>query len=105
MLYFAHTLAQAASAASGNPQELERRVKTAEKLFIGDQVLVTHGQGENYTPLYQVWDKTGRRLYKTADAPNEPIAGEGGVFMEKKWGDRMSCALHLPQLMPRPICS
>lgn len=88
MLYFAHTLAEASSAAPGNPQELERRVKTAEKLFIDGQILVTHDKGENYTPLYQVWDNTGRLIYRTAGAPDQPLAGGEGVFMEKSWAGR-----------------
>ncbi|MFT0546289.1 ATP-binding protein [Allopusillimonas ginsengisoli] len=85
MSYFAHTLAEAASASPNDSQELARRVKAAEQLFIDEQVLVTHEKGGNYTPLYQVWDKTGRLLYKTANAPEQPIAKKDGVFMEKSW--------------------
>lgn len=88
MSYFAHTLAEASSAAPNDPQELARRLKAAEQLFIDGQVLVTHDEGDNYTPLYQVWDKTGHLLYKTADAPDQPIGGEDGVFMEKSWAGR-----------------
>ncbi|WP_298018226.1 ATP-binding protein [uncultured Castellaniella sp.] len=86
MLYFAHTLAEASSAAPDNPRELERRLKTAEKLFIDGQALITHDKGSHYTPLYQVWDRAGRLIYKTANAPDQPIAGTGDVFMEKHWG-------------------
>lgn len=85
MAYFAHTLAETSSATRDNPQELERRLKTAERLFIEGQVLVTHSQEENYAPLYQVWDKKGHLIYRTPGAPNQPLAGKVGTFMQKDW--------------------
>ncbi|TFL14043.1 hypothetical protein CSC67_07690 [Pusillimonas caeni] len=88
MFYFANTLAEAASVTPHNSQELVRRVKVAEKLFIDSQELVTHGAAKSYAPLYQVWDKSGLLLYETGGAPDHPMAGEEGVFMERRWAGR-----------------
>ncbi len=86
MLYFAKSLAEAAS--GGGPDEARRlqRLEAAEKIFLD-------GFGElksasDYEPLYQIFNPAGEMIYRTANAPTQPIAQLDGAFAKREFSDR-----------------
>jgi signal transduction histidine kinase len=86
MAYFAQRLADAASADPDDPPALSRRMRMAEKTFI-DGFAAVDGT-PSYTPVYQVWSRDGRLLYRSASAPDLEMAGAPGVFGTREFAQQ-----------------
>jgi signal transduction histidine kinase len=70
--FLAQALAEAASAARGDPAELRSRLKKAESIFV-DGVIAELDGAEGYVPIYQVWAASGALLYASPAAPKEML--------------------------------
>jgi signal transduction histidine kinase len=82
MAYFAQALAEAGSAARGDPQDLERRLATTERIFV-DGVIASLDATRSYVPTYQLWDAGGNLMRASAAAPGEPL-GNHAHGLEKR---------------------
>jgi signal transduction histidine kinase len=81
MLYFAKSLAEAASGSVQSPAKLEQRLQATEKIFIDG--FAEFKSTEGYQPVYQVFNKAGELIYQTLGSPMSPIAQEDGVFAQR----------------------
>ncbi len=85
MLYFAKSLAEAASGSGTDEARRLQRLKAAEKIFLdgfNELKSVSH-----YQPVYQIFNATGELIYRTPNAPTQPIAPLDGVFAEREFLD------------------
>ena len=70
--FLAQSLAEAASAARGDPTALTQRLRKAESIFV-DGVLAELDASAGYVPVYQVWSATGVLLYASPAAPQQML--------------------------------
>jgi len=84
MGYFAQRLADAASinatlnSSADDDAGLASRMRVTERTFIDGFATVDGAPG--YAPVYQVWSADQRLLYRSAHAPEEPMARAPGEF-------------------------
>ncbi|MDE2146302.1 MAG: two-component sensor histidine kinase [Burkholderiales bacterium] len=71
--FLAQSLAEAASAAHGDPVELRRRLHQAEHIFV-DGVMAELDAAAGYVPVYQVWSRRGELLYASPAAPAQALS-------------------------------
>ncbi len=72
MELFAQGLAEAGSAARGGRQDLERRLATTERIFVGG-VIAELDATRSYVPTYQLWRRDGSLIYASAAAPQASL--------------------------------
>jgi signal transduction histidine kinase len=86
MDYFAQTLAEAASAARDDPSELQRRLRTAERIFV-EGVIGELDSARHYVPVYQLWTSNGRLIHASAAAPAVPLTADQHGYSQARWDD------------------
>ncbi len=86
MDFFAQSLAEAASAAQDDADELKRRLQTTERIFVSG-VIGAGAHGQHYVPVYQLWSAEGRLLYASAAAPSTPLSTFNSGFSTTSSGD------------------
>jgi signal transduction histidine kinase len=72
MELFAQGLAEAGSSARADRQDLERRLATTERIFVGG-VIAELDATRSYVPTYQLWRRDGSPVYASAAAPQASL--------------------------------
>ncbi len=85
MLYFAKSLAEAASGAGEDADRRVQRLQAAEKIFVDGFAEFKSTQG--YQPTYQVFNQAGVLMYQTPSAPAQAMALQDGVFSQRAFSD------------------
>ena len=83
MLYFAKSLAETASGSGPDEARRLQRLKAAEKIFLdGFSELKS---ARDYQPVYQIFNLAGALIYRTPNAPTQPIAQIDGIFAKREF--------------------
>lgn len=85
MTYFAQILAETATSDS-SPEALARRLEAVQRIFVKG-VIETLDNTERYEAQFQVFDRQGQLVYRSASAPAAPLIARGGVHEVDLAGD------------------
>ncbi len=88
MGYLAQTLAESASAGQGDPAELQRRLRNAERIFV-DGVIADLNPTSDYMPRYRVSSAEGRLLFATDGMDAIPASAAPGEVTESTLQDHV----------------
>ncbi len=80
MKYFAEILAETASGAPQDANELAQRLRATERTFVGG-VIETLESASGYKATFQVFDAGGVLLYRTDSAPDGPLTATSGLSL------------------------
>jgi signal transduction histidine kinase len=78
MKYFAEILAETASGAGHDPEQLAQRLRATEKTYV-EGVIETLENATGYKATFQVLDDRGNLLYRTGSAPTTPLTETAGL--------------------------
>lgn len=87
MKTFASMLAETASSSTSDDAELQRRLATAERIFV-DGLMRDMNSMEGQSPLYQVWTSGGTLRHASAGAKAIKMSTQGEQFSEIEFAGR-----------------